>query len=68
MSQIDKKNKILTEVFSENDNSASLYKESLIEYLENTIKNTRFEAMSDYALYLSWFNDCIEEIIYILKK
>lgn len=57
-----------TETFSENDNSAQLYKESLIEYLQDVLKNNRFQAMSDHQIYLDWIKDTLESVIELIKK
>jgi len=55
----------LRENFSENDNSVSEYKDSLIEYLKNVLNNhpSDWSAMSDYTLYLQGAEQMLKEVI-----
>lgn len=58
----------LYNAFSENDNSAKEYKQSLIEYLLNELQKGKWEAMSDHQLYLDGAKDMLTEIIEEINK
>ena len=44
------------------------FKKEFIDYLESIIKNNRFEAMSDYQLFLQGGKKAIEEIIIEIER
>lgn len=56
-------NSFLKTRFSENDNSAGEFKQSLIEYLFDVLEKGNFEAMSDHQLYLDGAKKMLTEII-----
>ena len=61
-------NDFLTTRFSENDNSAKEFKQSLIEYLFWVLEKNGWEAMSEHQLYLSGAKKMLMEIIEELNK
>ena len=44
------------------------FKKDFVEYLQEIIKNNRWDAMSDHTLYLQGAKKAIEEIIHEIKE